>query len=197
MQGARCRWKQITLVPRHLSHGLALLEMEHLGCSNAIPNCARTLVSTPARLHRAKPVLNTVLRFTRWETKEQNNQPTHAQTHTHTNEWDTHTYTTLYHHAHAYLTIQHIHYASLCSDRNPTDMKILDGMLANNWNPNTSIWHIGSKTWAGSQETKRRIMCVCIDLNSGHQKHRTHRRRNHRHDWTAKPQPYQVSPTTV
>ena len=27
--------------------------MEHLGCSNAVPNCARTLRSTPDRLHGA------------------------------------------------------------------------------------------------------------------------------------------------
>mgnify|MGYP007058675065 CR=1 FL=1 len=52
-QGARNRSKQFTMVPQRLSHGLALLEMEHLGCSNAVPNCARTLLSTPDRLHGA------------------------------------------------------------------------------------------------------------------------------------------------
>ena len=57
-QGARNRWKQFTMVPQRLSHGLSLLEMEHFGCSNAVPNCARTLLSTPDRLHGAKPVLD-------------------------------------------------------------------------------------------------------------------------------------------
>jgi len=41
------------MVPQRLSHGLALLEMEHLGCSNVIPNCTRTLLSTPDRLYGA------------------------------------------------------------------------------------------------------------------------------------------------
>jgi len=44
------------MVPQRLSHGLALLEMEHLGCNNVVPNCgrnARTLLSTPDRLHGA------------------------------------------------------------------------------------------------------------------------------------------------
>ena len=50
--------KQLTMVPQRFSHGLALLEMEHLGCSNAVPNCARTLLSTPEDLHGAKPVLD-------------------------------------------------------------------------------------------------------------------------------------------
>ena len=62
-QGARNRWKQFSMVPQRFSHRLALLEMEHLGCSNAVPNCARTLLSTPEALHGAKPVLDDRVKF--------------------------------------------------------------------------------------------------------------------------------------
>ena len=44
------------MVPQRLSHGFALVEMEHLGCSNAVPNSARILLSTPDPFHGAKPV---------------------------------------------------------------------------------------------------------------------------------------------